>query len=196
MVSVIVFSILLIIALVQSWIFSLPIRIPFIKRLAINHRTLRWTAIILLSIVPTTLNAVGWTWLATASDIADIAEDASACNPGSGVYCNPEQDGFVRAFNLDYALKDELVYEVTLRNLFAGDTCVSDTAAVCAAADYWIVLEEADVEVADEANGHFTMLDGLWVWLFLTVLLSPTFMTAFDIYHLTHRSPRKSKYVV
>ena len=194
MVHIIVIAVILIVALVQSWFFSLPIRIPFIKRLAANFRTIRWTAIVLLGIIPTLVNSIGIIGLANYSAIERAARDANACHVASQVYCNSEEAGFVHVFNLDYSLKDELVLEVTLRDLATRDTCVSDNAAVCAAATYWIASVDAEQDAALADDEHFTAVDALVVYFYLTLVLSPSFMTAFDVYRLT-RDTRKSKYI-
>jgi hypothetical protein len=185
--------VMLIVGLIESWIFSLPIRIPFIKRLAINHHTFRWTAIILLGIAPIAFNGVGLIWLGNYGNISDAAKIAGGCSVTER-NCISEAAGFETVFDLDYALRDELVKEVTLRTLYAGNSCVSDRAAVCAAADYWQIHEAEEQAAINAAEEPFTVIKGFFVMLFMGIFLAVSGWTGYIVHRLT-RDTAKSKYL-
>ena len=60
---------LLILGIPEALIFSIPARIPIIRQRAMSHSVFRWVVIVLLSVVVTFVNYLGWIEVSVKEEI-------------------------------------------------------------------------------------------------------------------------------
>jgi hypothetical protein len=179
---------LLILGIPEALIFSIPARIPIIRQRAMSHSVFRWVVIVLLSVVVTFVNYLGWIEVSVKEEII-FSSITDACWDIQENCAIIEYDAELRVLNIDLKLWDEFEKELILRRLFFNreGQCFSNNSDICETTTIWHSSHQWR-----RGDDYITLADQIRPLIYIVIFLLPSILTGYFVHRIT-RNNRKQK---